>query len=371
MLPNLFSSLAESAATISFAPDSEFLNESLLELVAAISPEAEAFVLDGLDTLATATGDLSIAAGQFEGSLTTAAGETLPISLDAPTMLSQAGDLLGDANGSLSLVDGILNASLDLGEDLLEVVDFNLAAFAAEGLSFLVSEADAVFPIENGTLAISEETPLGLFEGAIAFGNGVLDIDLLTPAGDLDFAIPFSPEALFPFVVPTPLGDVDAVVDFFAGNISAPLPFGMDIEVPLDSLTGDLTLSDGIASLSFDTPLGPITTDFDVDDLVGDVVVDYLTGVSIDAQLLTGQLEVLATSGTESAETSVDLIGLANQAVDILTQTNGELSLDAGLLSGLISIGEETIDVNQSVDDLLDLLASPIGDLFALSPAVV
>lgn len=371
MLPNSLSSLVESAATFSFVPDAEFLNASVLELVAAISPEAEAFVLDGVDTLATASGDLTVTGGVFEGNLVTDIGETIPFLFDAPAELSQIGDFLTAASGSLSLANGILNATIDLGDDLYQVTDFDLATFAAEGLGFLLSEVDAVFPFVDGTLFVSEDTPLGVVEGAIAFGNGALDLDLLTPAGALDFTIPFGPAAQFPFEVPTPFGDVDATVDFFAGNVAIPLPFGMDIAVPLDELTGTLTLGDGIATLAVDTPIGLIGTSLDVDELVGDVVVDYLTGVSIDAQLLAGQLDILANSGTAAFETSVDLVDLNNQAIDTLTQTNGELNLDAGLLSGIISVGDEAVGVTQSVDDLIDLLTTPLGDLFALSPSPV
>ena len=370
MLPNLIDSVLESV-DVDLTLDEDFFDNSLSELLAAVSPEAEALLLDGVDTLIDATGELAIAAGVLEGTVSTPEDGPLPILFDAPAALTELGDLLADASGSLSLVDGILNAVLDLDDEQYEIIEFDLATFAADGLSFLVSEAEAVLPIVNGTLLISEETPLGLVEGAIAFGGGTLDVDVETPAGDLDLIMPFSPDTQFAFAIPTPLGSADANVNFFTGNIEIPLSPGFDIEVPLDSLNGELALDDGTATLTLDTLLGPITTDFEVDDLVSDTVVDFLAGVTLDAQLLTGQLDILATSGEEAITTAFDLIDLNNQAIEFLAETNGDFSLDEGLLSGFISVGADTIDIEQSVEDLLDLLAVPLNELLALAPSAV
>ncbi|NEQ43684.1 MAG: hypothetical protein F6K00_09060 [Leptolyngbya sp. SIOISBB] len=375
MLPNLVNSLLESVdaidVDIDFMPDAGFFDNSFSELLAAISPEAEALLLDGVDTLIDTTGELAIAAGVLEGTVSTPEDGPLPILFDAPAALTELGDLLTDASGSLSLVDGFVNAVLELDDDQYEIIEFDLATFAADGLSFLISEAETVLPIVNGTVLVSEETPLGLVEGAISFGGGSLDVDIETPAGAFDLVIPFSPDTQFAFAVPTPLGPVDANVDFFTGIIAVPFLPGLDIEVPLDSLSGELELDDGTASLTLDTLLGPIETNFEVDALVSDTVVDFLTGVTFDAQLLSGQLDILATSGEEAIATAFDLVDLNNQVIEFVAETNGDLSLDSGLLSGFISVGTDTLDIEQSVDDLLDLLAVPLSELFALAPGEV
>lgn len=373
MLPNLIDSLLESVDAIEgdLILQEDFLENSVSELLTAISPGAEALLLDGIDTLTEATGELAIAAGVFEGSLSTPTDGLLPLLFDAPAALTELGDLLAEASGSLSLTDGILNAVLELDDDQYDIVEFDLASFAAEGLSFLISEAEATLPIVNGTVLISEATPLGMVEGAIAFGGGALDVDIESPAGALDFVIPFSPDTQFAFAIPTPLGTADVNVNFFTGLIEVPLFPGFDVELPLDSINGELELDDGTATLTLDTLVGPISTDFEVDALVSDTVIDFLTGVTLDAQLLTGQLDILATSGEEAIATAFDLLDLNNQAIDFLEETNGDLSLDAGLLSGSVSFGAETLDIEQSVDDLLDLLAVPLSDLFALAPDAV
>ncbi|MEM6836610.1 MAG: hypothetical protein AAF609_07115 [Cyanobacteria bacterium P01_C01_bin.120] len=377
MLPNLSSFLVLPEATFSFEPNFEFLDSTaILDLVDAFSPDAAAFVLDGIDTLNTATGDFDITSGVLSGTLVPLEGDAITIEIDAPTLLTEAGELLADAVGDLSLVGGIVNANLTIGDTLYEVTDFDLATFAADGFDFLVSEVETAFPIDDGALLVDIETPLGLLAGVIDLAGGDLDIDLATPAGDLDFSVPFSPEAQIEFDVPTPVGDAAAVVNFFTGNIEVPLAFGMGFDIPLDSLSGELALSDGTATLALDTPLsdvlGQVETSFEVDELVGDAVFDFLTGVSIDASLLGSQLDLLATStADETFETSVDLAALNEAAIATLTETNGALSLDSGLLSGTVSVGADTIEVAESVDDLFSLLTGPLSDLLALSPAAV
>ncbi|MEM6518844.1 MAG: hypothetical protein AAF722_05855 [Cyanobacteria bacterium P01_C01_bin.70] len=377
MLPNLSSFLVLPDATFSFTPDFEFLDSTaVLDLVAAFSPDAEAFVLDGIDTLATATGDFDITSGVLSGTLAPAEGEPIAIEVDAPTLLTEVGALLDGAIGDLSLVGGIANASLTFDDAVYELVDFDLATFASDGLNFVLSEIETAFPIDDGALLVSAETPLGLLEGAIDFANGDLDIDLATPAGDLEFIVPFSPEAQIEFDVPTPVGDATAIVNFFTGNIEVPLAFDTGFDIPLDSLSGELALSDGTATLALDTPLsdvlGQVETSFEVDEMVSDAIFDFLIGVSIDASLIGSQLDFLATSTTgEPFETSVDLAALNEEAIAFLTETSGTLSLDSGLLTGTVALGADTVEVAESVDNLLDLLTSPLGELLALSPAPV
>jgi len=359
----------ETTADLSVTPDSEFLSTTaLLDLVAAFSTDAEAFLLDGIDTLATSTGAFTITEGVLEGSLSTESGETLPVLIDGPGLLGEAVDLLSTAIGSLSLVNGIVVADLAIDDELYEVVDFDLATFAADGLSFLLSELDTTLPIEAGQLLLSTETELGLFEGIIDLTGGILDIDVTTPAGDLDFALPFEPDDQV--LIPTPIAGVEAIVNFASGNVELPI-FGMNFDIPFETLFGNLELSDGIATLNIDTPLGPISSELAIADLVGSTVIDYLTGVSIDAELLDGQLDLLANSGTESFETTVDLLALGATAIDTLTQTNGDLLLDSGLLTGSASLGEESFEIAETVDSLVDLLTTPFSDLLALSPAAI
>ena len=371
MLPNLINALVESLATAESTPNPDFFDASVFELLALVSPEAEAFLQDGIDTLIDATGDLTITAGVLEGTLTSDTSEILPLAFNAPVALAEVGEFLADASGTVSLANGIVNAALETGDTLYEVTEFDLATFAADGLSTLVSEVDTVVPIVDGTLLISEDTPLGLVEGAIAFGNGVLDVAVESPAGDFDLVMPFSPDAQFPFAIPTPFGAVDANVNFFTGNIELPLFSGFDIEVPLASLNGDLALSEGDAALTFDTVFGSFTAEFELDDLVSDAAIDFLTGVTFDAQLLAGQLDILTTSGSEAIATSLDLIDLNNQAIELVEQLDGAFTLGAGVLTGTASLGSEVTEIEQPVAELTDLLTTPLNEVLSRLPALL
>jgi hypothetical protein len=371
MLPNLLNLLVEPLTTVESAPNEAFFDSSIFELFVASSFVTEPFLQNGIDMLTNATGELTITAGVLDGTLTTAADESLPIAFDTPAALAAVGDWLADASGNVSLIDGFVNATLATEDSLYEVTEFDLATFAADGLSFLVSEVDAAFPIMDGTVLISEDTPWGVVEGAIAFGDGALDVAVESPAGAFDLALPFSPDAQFLFAVPTPFGTVDANVNFFTGNIEIPFLSGFDIEVPLNTLSGELALSDGDAALTFDTVLGQFTAEFELDELVSDAAVDFLTGVTLDAQLLAGQLDVLATSGAEAIATSFDLIDLNNQAVELAEQLDGEFSLGAGILTGTASLGAEVIAIEQSVAELTDLLNTPLSEVFSNLPTLL
>ncbi len=371
MLSNLFSSIAPEDALLSIVPDSEFFDTtSVLDLVSTVSEEAEEFLLDGLATLETAVGEISIDAGVVDGILTTAT-DTFSALFNGPEFLTEALEVLADTTGTLSLVDGIVNATLQVEDELFDVVDFDLATFAADGISFLLSSIDTTLPIENGALLIDVETGLGPISGVIDIADGALDVDLDTPIGALDFTTDFGSEAVYTFEVPTPLGTVDATLNLDSGNLEIPLFIGSPIIVPLSSLSGDLELADGTATLAIDSQFGPISTSFEVDELVNDLVIDTLTGLSIDAALTPdGLLDVLATSGTEIFETTVDLADLGAQAVSLLEQTSGDISLNEGLISGILSVGDDSFEITETVADLAALLTNPIGDLFTLPAAV-
>ncbi|MGD1943006.1 MAG: hypothetical protein ACFB0G_17040 [Leptolyngbyaceae cyanobacterium] len=372
MLSNLFSSIVPEDALLSIVPDSDFFDTtSVLELVSTVSEEAEAFLLDGLETLETAVGEISINAGVFDGILTTAT-DTFSAIFDGPEFLTEAIEFLADTTGTLSLVDGIVNATLQVENELFEVIDFDLATFAADGFSVLLSSVDTALPIENGALLIDVETELGPISGIIDVANGALDVDLDTPIGALDFTTDFGPEAVYTFEVPTALGSIDATLNLDTGNLEVPLFIGSPIIVPLSSLSGDLTLDDGTATLAIDSQFGPISTSFEVDELVSNLVIDTLTGLSIDAALTPdGLLDVLATSGTEIFETTVDLADLGAQAVSLLEQTSGDIRLNEGLISGILSVGEDSFEIAETVADLATLLTNPIGDLFTLPATAV
>ncbi|MGF1457760.1 MAG: hypothetical protein ACFBSG_01900 [Leptolyngbyaceae cyanobacterium] len=371
MLSTLFSPLWESDATFGVDPNFEFFdNTSLLDLVTDISPVAATFLLDEVVApLETATGELTIEAGVIEGTLAISDDESLSFSLDGPALLSEAGTLLETATGALTLADGIVDATLTLDTEIYEVNQFDLATFAAEGLGFLITAIDTSIPIVDGAFLIDIDTALGDVTGSIDVAGGSLDLDLVTPAGEIDFSVPFSPEAQYEFAIPLFGASIDATVNLFTGNIEVPV-FGMDIAVPLESLSGELGLDEGIATLTLDSDFGPIATSFDVAELVDDWVIDTLTGLTVDAALLSGQLDVFATSPTDDFAATVDVLSLADQAIATLSQTDGALTLADESISGVITVEDTPLDIEGAIN-LADLLNTSLSNLLALSVATV
>lgn len=371
MLPTLFSPLTESDFTLEFASDASFFDETTpLDLIVLISPGLETDLLTSLTDLETATGTLTITNGLIEGTFETDTGEIIADSLDLPDLLTDLNALLLDSAGTLSLANGFLNATLISGDEQFDIANFNLASFAAEGISFLLSEVETTTVLQDGALAIDTETLLGPVFGVIDFGNGFLDIDLDTPLGVLDFERDFGPEDQYSFSLPTSLGTFDANFNLDSGLIEVDLFLGMELDIPISSLTGSFVLDDGVAALTVDTPLGGVTTDFEFADLIGDQVFDFLTGLTVDADLLAGQLNLAATDGQELVETTVDLLGLNAEAIATVSQTNGDFALVEGALNGVASVGEEAIAISGSVDDLIGLLTMPLSGFFA-SPEVM
>jgi hypothetical protein len=371
MLSDLISAVDSSDLTLDFIPDLASLETtSLLDAVATVSSEAEAFLTDGLSTLETATGELAIASGVISGELVTAAGESFVESFDAPTFFTEAATTIAAYSGELSLADGVVNAVLEGEGELFAIDNFDLATFAAEGFEFLVSSLETTIPIENGVFLIDAETAFGSVDGFVDVTGGDLDIVLNTFAGTLDVSLDFGPESQF--AIPIPVGEttIDAVVNLDSGNIEIPLLPGTDIEIPLSSLSGELVLSQGISTLSLDTQFGPVSTEFDVSGFVAESVVDALTGLTADAGLIDGQLDLVATSGDETFQTDVDLLDLNAQVVDALLQTDGSLSLGSGVVSGLVSLGEDALEVDTTIGEISDVLTTPIASLLKLSPTV-
>lgn len=352
------------------APDEDFIGSlSPLEIIAGISPALENLLVLGLEELESATGELTITDGAAEATLTTEAGETFFGSFNAPLFLEEFGTSLSEASGSLSLIDGFVDATLDFDDQLYTVDDFNLAEFSGNGLEYLASSINATLPFADGEVFISAATPFGPVDGILDFADGDLDLALTTFAGDIDFSYAFDPEDTFEFAIPSPVGDVNGVINLFTGKIEVPF-LGSTIEIDLRDLAGELTLAEGTGTLSIDSEFGPITTSFEVGSLVNDLAVDALTGLRVDANLAGGELGLLATRGTEEFETSVDLIALNNQVIDLLLTTDGTFSLDEGLFSGELTVGDDLFVVNETIGDIANLLATPIGELLSPPAAV-
>ena len=369
MLPN-FTDLSN--IVLEVIPDEDFLDTtSLLDIVDTFSSDTANFVSETLEDLETATGEFTVNAGQVAGAFISDSVEVILDSFDLSEFIAtDLQELLSEASGSVSLLDGIANATFQLDEDLFTLENFDLATFAAEGINFLLSSIDAAIPIDSGTFLIQAETALGPINGTVGVADGSLDLDLDTFAGELDWSIDFGPEVVFPVQIPTDFGTFEALVNFDSGNLEIPIVPGAPVTIPLSSLSGEVQLNEGLATLSLDTQLGPVNTSFAVSETINELVIDTLTGLTVDATLTEGQFDLLSTSGMEVFETTLDLLNLSAQVGATLLETDGALTLENGLLSGLITVVQDSFTIEATIDELSNLLASPIGDLISLSNTI-
>ncbi|PSN20039.1 hypothetical protein C7271_04210 [filamentous cyanobacterium CCP5] len=355
-----------------FNLDQDFLETTTpLDLLSSISSLAETVLLAAVDELETATGILTVTTGGVDGTLTTGDGDLFSGGLDVPSLLSEVGATLANSTGSFSLAGGILNGAVTLDGVLYGLDNFDLARFAGNGFEFLLNAAEASIPLQNGAFLISAETGLGPLLGEIDIAGGDLDIAFDTPAGDFDVSLDFTPDDVFTFALPTALGNIDAIVNLDAGTVEIPVLLGSTLDIPLSDLSGSLALDGGMATLNIDTQFGPISTNFDVNDLVNSLVVDPLTGLTVEATLDQGQLNLVSTRGTETFEMSADLVALNQQLVDAALQTNGSLSVEDGLFSGSLSVGPSLFAVDGTFADIEQFLSTSLGELLAPAATAV
>ncbi|MDB9525474.1 hypothetical protein PN498_05705 [Oscillatoria sp. CS-180] len=352
--------------------DSEFLDTtSVLDVVSAFSSDAEEFVVDGLALLETIDGTAAISDGLLGISLTSETGDVTAIDFDVLGFLTNLDVLIDQASGSLSLVEGIVNANLNFDGNAYVVEGFDLATFAAEGFDFLLSSIDTTIPIQQGAFVIGFETGLGPISGVIDIAGGDFNVLLDTPAGDIDFDFEFGADAQYAVTAPTPLGEVDININLQSGNIEIPLFADQIVPIPLSSISGELGLSDGTATIAIDTLIGPIGASFAVDEIVSDFVTDALTGVAVDASLIGGQVDLVASSGTETFETAVDITDFTSQAFGLVSQVEGSVAITDGVVTGSGTVGEEPFNIEQTIASLGQLLSVPIADIPDFVDAIV
>lgn len=373
MLSTIFSSDLVSDLFLDLDLDSEFINTtSILDIVSAFSPDAADFLVDGLDFLDSIDGEVAIADGIFDLIIPSASGDDLGIEFDVLSFLSTLNNLIENTSGSLTLIDGIVDASLEINEDIYPLEGFDLASFAADGVDFLISAVDLTVPIEAGAFPIDFETGFGPVSGTVDIAGGDLDVVLDTPVGTLDFVLDFGPEAQYEFALPTFLNDIDININLNSGNIEVPLFLDTVIELPLSSLSGEITLSGGIAEIEIDGLLEPVSVTVDVAELVNELVTDTLTGVSVDATLTEGEFDLIASSGTETFATAFDVVEVNAQAFGLLSQIEGSIALEEGIVTGSATVGDDNIfSIEQTIADIGNLLAIPVGDIPSFVEAIV
>ena len=308
-------------------------NLSQLSITPTLTQGIE-FVEDVLDSVGTITVDGSSLSGEL-----TLDGEPFSFETDlsdeVSDLLGDVGDFLSGISGSASLNDGQFTGDITLaGSDYALSLDITEAL--TDGLTSLLSAAEVTLPFTNGVVAIDIATALGGIEGTVDFAGGALDLDLLTPFGEVDTSFEFPEDTQFsiPAIVP---GGPEFELDLADGVLRLPIPNVPSVEIPLNAFSGELGLSDGVATLMVGDfggfALDDIETTFEIGPIASEVAIALTEDLTGDITIEAG--EIMGTVVTDFGEfdLTASLNDLVLQASAIIDQTTGTLSLDSGLAS--------------------------------------
>ena len=288
-----------------------------------------------LEELSDNVGTITIDGTGLSGELTTDGVTrrfTTDVSDDITTFFEDASDFLSGITGSANLSNGefigdvtIDGTQYDFGLDVTEALTDSFAS--------VLSTADVTLPFTNGVLAVDLDTFLGDIEGTIGFASGALELDLLTPLGEVDTAIAFPDDAQFGVPVNLP-GLSEVELDFAAGLLRIPI-LTTGIDVPLEILSGEIGLTDSVATVTLDDALlgMPVESSFEIGPLASQVAValteDLIGELTIDAGEIGGS--ITTSFGDFALAASFD--DLVLQASSLIDQTTGALTLANGLAS--------------------------------------
>ncbi|MGB3136124.1 MAG: hypothetical protein WBB18_04900, partial [Nodosilinea sp.] len=327
---------AEEEAIVELIPDTALLSSnSVLSLLEAFGPSVAEPVANFADALPEASG-VSVTSGLFDASLLLADGTGFVGSLDVPAALRNYADLAVASEGTATLASGILEATVTSAGQTAALPALDLSTVASALALDSISAIDATVPLTNGAFALDLATVLGPVSGTVDIAGGDLNLDLVTPFGQLVADVDFADDAIFPFLAPVPgFGTVDGAVDFNSGSILASLgPFG-SLAVPLSTVSGSLTLLDGIASLDAAAPVGfglslPIDADFEIGPLASEYIAEFVQDLDGTGTLTDGILEAVVESPLGLFATVFDVVAFTNQGADFFAGVDGVIEVGMG-----------------------------------------
>ncbi len=337
----------EEEAVVEFTPNESFFSSnSVLTLLAAFDPGFADFA----SALPDATGQISVEDGLFDANLLLADGTTLTGTFDAPKTLRSFADLAAVSNGTVTLNGGILEAAIATDSQTATLSAFDLSAAAGTFVLDAINAIDATIPFANGAFTLDLATALGPISGTVDVAGGDLNLDLATPFGQLVADIEFEEDAVFPFSMSLPLvGDIDGVVDFYSGNIVAPLGVFGDLSVPLSAVTGSLNLADGLASLDASIPIGaglslPVATELAIGPLASEYVAGFVQDLNGTGTLTDGVLDAAIESPLGLFETIFDVVAFTNQGADFFAGIDGVIDVSGGIATASLTTPLGAID---------------------------
>ncbi|HIK45162.1 MAG TPA: hypothetical protein IGR64_09775 [Leptolyngbyaceae cyanobacterium M65_K2018_010] len=377
-LPSLASWLNFDESSLLFQPDLDYLSTtSVSGILGALSPSLADLVTEVAGSLDEVAGQILVTAGVFETTLLLPDGTTFTDSFDAPTTLNNLASLAAITNGTVTLVGGILNAEITTGDQSLVVEDLDVAALASTFVLDVISRIDTTIPFEKGTFILAGDTVFGPISGTVDVGGGDLNIDLSTPFGPLVADIDFGEEAVFPFQTTAPIFgttlNIDGVVDFNAGNVVASAGSLGSITIPISTISGALTLADGIGTLTADLPITglpfggtitvPVSAEFEVGPLASELVADFVQDLTLDATITDGVLEASLDSPLGLFETTFDIVAFTQQGAEFFAGVDGVIDIADGLV--VLDLTTPVGDINRTFDlnSAAGLLEAPLAGL--------
>ena len=229
--------------------------------------------------LRRSSGTLTFDNGQLTADFKTPSGETKRTIAQLTTDMSDALQQLHfqQLQGTLSFNQGAVASNLTTPTgNLTGTIPF--AQLASNIVSDLIKGISGSVPFSDGRLNIDTPTLFGEIKGSIEFGNGALVTNLATPLGSYFSSIDFKPQDQIKFK----FGNVPGVVNFNDGLVILdlfPQTQGDEIAVPINALSGTVTLKNGQATLNIPTPFGAIATNFDLSALATKTVTNGLGGL--------------------------------------------------------------------------------------------
>jgi hypothetical protein len=355
-------------ASFDYVVNEAFLaTTSPLMLLGAFSPSLADTVESFANNITDLSGQIIINGGVFDTNLTLPDGSTVSRVFDVPTTLTTYADLAGITNGTATLTGGILQAEITTGEASASLENVNLAEIVSTQVLAFVNGLNGVIPFENGAFTFATDSALGPISGSADIGGGDLNLDILTPFGAVSADVDFGEGAVFPFVIPSPLGDIDAAIDLNAGNVVASLGFFGDIAIPISDIDGSLTLADGIATFSADVfGLGTVESELAIGPLASEAVAELIQDLDGTATITEGVLEASLTSDAlGDFVTTFDIEAFTRQGASFFDEVSGAISIGEGTLTADITSPLGDLENSYNLVEFAGLIDVPFGELLA------
>ncbi|NEP59434.1 MAG: hypothetical protein F6K31_20865 [Symploca sp. SIO2G7] len=312
------------------------------DLINAVAPDlSQLSIKPALDQGVEFVGDLVDSVGTITLEGANLSGE---LTLDGATR-SFTTDLSDDIDGLVADVSNFLSritgsASLSGGEFIGDItidgvqyeLSLDITQALTDTLTSLLVTTQATLPFTNGAIAVDIKTALGDIDGTVDFAGGDLALNLTTPFGNVDTSIEFPENAQFNFPVEwAGLSPLDLELDLAAGVLSIPIN-GTQIDLALETFSGELVLDNGTAELMLD--LGwpdPIEIPVELGPLASQIAVELTEDFNGALTINAGDIDGVITTRFGEFVLSESLNNLMLQASSVINETTGLLTLNEGL----------------------------------------